>query len=94
MAGKKGKPSRAAAMKMKCHECMGGYADGRSDCEIVVCPLYTWMPYHKLEPNMDWLKINPSRKGVVEKAPSKRTMTDEQRKAVAERFRKARDNTK
>jgi len=52
------------------------------------------MPYGKCEPDMSWTTINPSRKGNVEKAPSKRTMTEEQRKAVAERFRKARDNTK
>lgn len=29
----------------KCYECCNGYADGRSDCEIRGCPLYSLMPY-------------------------------------------------
>ena len=35
------------AIKAKCHECCGGFADGRVDCEIETCPLYRWMPYRK-----------------------------------------------
>jgi hypothetical protein len=37
--------SRALAMKAKCWDCMGGYADGRYDCEITDCGLYEFMPY-------------------------------------------------
>ena len=29
----------------KCYECVGGYVDGKADCEIADCPLYAWMPY-------------------------------------------------
>ena len=29
----------------KCFECMGGYLDGKQDCEIPKCPLYPLMPY-------------------------------------------------
>lgn len=36
------------AMKAKCADCMGNYADGRVDCEIQGCPLYSWMPYRKI----------------------------------------------
>jgi hypothetical protein len=30
----------------KCADCMGGYADGREDCEIPDCPLHPFQPYH------------------------------------------------
>ncbi len=33
----------------KCYECMGGYADGRRDCKIPKCPLYSLMPFHGKE---------------------------------------------
>lgn len=36
---------RPAAVKAKCCECMGYYADGRVDCENPDCPLYPYMPY-------------------------------------------------
>ncbi len=39
------KISRPAAVKAKCCDCMGYYADGRVDCENPTCPLYPYMPY-------------------------------------------------
>ncbi len=33
----------------KCYECMGGYADGRRDCKIAKCPLYSLMPFRGKE---------------------------------------------
>lgn len=36
---------RSAAVKAKCFECCGYYADGRVDCGITTCPLYLYMPY-------------------------------------------------
>jgi len=36
---------RSAAVKAKCFECCGYYADGRVDCENNDCPLYPFMPY-------------------------------------------------
>jgi len=37
----------AQMIKAKCYECMGNYADGKNDCEIKDCPLYSRMPYRK-----------------------------------------------
>ncbi len=31
----------------KCYECMNGYADGKADCLIRSCPLYSLMPFRK-----------------------------------------------
>lgn len=33
----------------KCYDCMGYYADGRTDCNISGCALYPLMPYRKGE---------------------------------------------
>lgn len=33
------------AIKAKCFDCMGGYRDGRENCEIPDCSLYAFMPY-------------------------------------------------
>lgn len=46
--------SRVAAIKVKCAECMNFHTDGRVDCEMTTCPLYTFMPYGKKKPNMWW----------------------------------------
>ena len=43
LSGKK--ISRKEALLAHCARCMGGYADGRTDCENPMCPLYPWMPY-------------------------------------------------
>jgi len=37
--------TRGQAILAKCADCMGNYVDGRTDCEMPKCPLYTWMPY-------------------------------------------------
>jgi hypothetical protein len=90
----KKKPTRAEAGLWKCNECSGHYADGKVDCMNPVCPLYEWMPYRKKdgtsEPDFEWHKYNPRAKGLVLKEDSKRTMTDEQKAAAAERLAKAR----
>jgi hypothetical protein len=33
------------AIKAKCYDCMGQYIDGRVDCKVITCPLYSYMPY-------------------------------------------------
>ncbi len=38
--------TRKEAMLSKCFECMGGYADGRVDCGVESCPLYSYMPFN------------------------------------------------
>jgi len=39
--------TRGEALKAKCYDCMGGYADGARDCGVESCPLYLYMPYGK-----------------------------------------------
>ena len=36
---------RKEAMLAHCAYCMGGFVDGRTNCECPECPLYPWMPY-------------------------------------------------
>lgn len=55
--------TRKRAITQKCHDCMGQYRDGRRDCEVTRCPLYTYMPYRRLPPDTSWLAINPRRVG-------------------------------
>lgn len=33
------------AVLAKCFDCMGYFADGRSNCGMEECSLYPWMPY-------------------------------------------------
>jgi len=47
--------TRGQALKAKCYDCMGGYADGVKDCQVESCPLYPYMPYSK---NMKRLKTD------------------------------------
>ena len=37
--------TRKEAMLAKCFECMGGYADGKVDCQVESCSLYPFMPF-------------------------------------------------
>jgi hypothetical protein len=49
------------------------------------------MPYRKKEPNLEWTKYNHKMKGLVTKEDSERQLTDEQRAAMTERLRSARE---
>ena len=41
-----GKPlTRKEAMLAHCYECMGGYDQGKQDCQGKSCPLYNYYPY-------------------------------------------------
>jgi len=90
MAKKPEKATRKLAMLAKCHDCTGGYADGKYDCENPKCPLYQWMPYASSMPDEEWLKYNPKMKGQVTWEESGREMSEEERAAAAERLAKAR----
>lgn len=57
------KNSTLAAILAHCHECLGHYSDGMVDCENRKCPLYTHMPFRKLEPDFTWCEFNPRRVG-------------------------------
>jgi hypothetical protein len=43
LKGKRNSPT--AAIKAACYGCNGYYSDGRFDCGIDYCPLYTYNPY-------------------------------------------------
>ena len=89
---KSDKPARTLVLRAICHQCLGRYLDGKMDCQVVACPAYSYMPYAKLQPDLEWMKYNPSRQGQVLWEDSKRTMTEEQREALRERFQKARNS--
>lgn len=40
--------SLKAAVIAKCCDCSGYYLDGKTDCAVHTCPLYSFMPYGKL----------------------------------------------
>jgi hypothetical protein len=84
-------PSRAEALLHKCHDCQGEYFDGKDDCQNPKCPLYSWMPYAEMTPDLTWQTYNPKMKGRVLKEDSKRDLTDEQRAQLSERMTKARE---
>ncbi len=48
--------TRNQAIKAKCYECTGGYADGKGDCGIADCPLYNFMAYRE---GVDKIAFNP-----------------------------------
>jgi hypothetical protein len=82
------KPTRKEAIEHHCHQCLGYYADGKTDCENRGCPLYTYMPYRRLEPQLEAFLYSPRAKGKVLLSDIQARYTDEQRKAAAERFAK------
>jgi hypothetical protein len=41
---------RSEAIKAKCYDCMGYYADGVEDCKDNRCPLYKFHPYRQKNP--------------------------------------------
>ena len=85
------KLTRKQAIEHMCHECLGWFADGKQDCECVRCPLYSFMKYAKMEPDLSFMQFNPSRVGKVKWDDSKRDLTKEQRQAVADRFRSSKE---
>lgn len=84
------KPSMKQAILAKCHDCMGHYADGKVECWNQRCSLYFWMPYASLNPDREWELYSPKKMGLQLKSNIARTMTDEQKKACADRFALAR----
>lgn len=43
--------NKGDAIKAKCYECTGYYADGKDDCQMPMCPLYPYMPYKEGGPH-------------------------------------------
>ncbi len=88
----KGKLSPIAALKAKCADCMCHWEDGQRDCCVTSCPLYSFNRFAKMEPDLEWLNWNPYAKGIVEKKT--RELTEDQKKELAERLKKARESRK
>jgi len=83
------KPTQNNAILAKCHDCMGGYVDGKSDCGNTKCSLYSWKLYRKQAPDLKWLEKDP--RAVGNKARKSRPLTPEQRDVLWERLRKPRE---
>jgi len=62
---KDAKPTLKAAQRAFCHECMGYYQDGERDCQNTRCQFYSFNKYAKMEPDLSWTTVNPSRVGRV-----------------------------
>lgn len=88
------KVTRTYAILANCHQCMAYYQDGKEDCENVKCPLYTYMPYAKKEPDLAWTEFNPKRSGQVTWEDSRREIDDDTRAALVERMGRAREARK
>jgi len=72
---------RSKAIEAKCHDCMGEYADGLMDCRVVICPLYTFMPYREQEPCTEWTKWSHRRIGKNMKKPATEQQLESIRRA-------------
>lgn len=61
----KGKPpiGRTACMDAMCHQCEHFNLKGRKDCGRVQCPLYSYMPFREMEPDVSWAALKT--KGAV-----------------------------
>ena len=82
----KPKVTMKRAIELQCHDCLGFYEDGKMDCENVRCPLYTYMPYRKKEPDLE--KFLYSARAVGKVLMSKR------REVGKEKFEKAKKEGK
>ena len=47
-----GKLSPLRAIRSKCYDCCGMYADGKNDCGIPECGLYPFMPFAPKKPKV------------------------------------------
>lgn len=92
------RPTKNECILAHCHECMGFYSDGKIDCKNPKCKFYVYMPYRNKnsEPDYEWRQYNPKRIGLITFEESKRfnDLTDEQRREIAERLQRAREEKK
>ncbi len=78
----KPKVTMLTAIRLQCHECLGHYRDGKTDCENPRCTLYTWMPYRRLQPSLERFRYAPLNKGLVLVADKLAARTDAQRESA------------
>lgn len=90
------KPTMKLAIMAHCHQCLGYWSDGPDrDCRNVKCPLYPFMPYRKMEPDLEWLEYNPKRVGKVKYEDCEgKPMSEEHKKAVLKGLKKAHEARK
>jgi hypothetical protein len=88
------KPTLKIAVLAKCHSCMAEYADGINDCRNASCPLYNWMIRAREKPDLEWLKYNPRKKGLVRWEDCGRELTEEEKQIARDRLAAARNATK
>jgi len=50
------------AVRAKCFDCNGFYADGKNDCKVKRCPLYPWMPYGEVKKNRIKAEVSDEKK--------------------------------
>ena len=81
-------PPWSQAIRMKCHDCMARYQDGRHDCGLTRCPLYHWMPFAEGEADLWWTDYSPRAVGLRTKADIFRG-NREQARQVIERVNQA-----
>jgi hypothetical protein len=88
------KPTLKNAILAQCHQCMGYYSDGKEDYRNTKCPLYNWMPYRKLEPDLSWTQINPKRMGKIKLADIEisEAMRENARKMAEKMWTKNKEN--
>ena len=65
----------------KCYDCTCGYADGKVDCTLKLCPLYPWMPFRAGGPVKSGRVLSPEQRKIMgarlEKARNKGRSTPE-----------------
>jgi hypothetical protein len=81
------KPTRKEAILQHCWQCVGFYQDGKLDCENPRCPLYSYMPYGKMEPNLDLFQYSAVHKGRQLKTKLADKITEKQRENGRKRMK-------
>jgi hypothetical protein len=77
--------TRKNAMLLQCWECMGHYKDGKMDCQNPKCPMYSYMPYREMEPDLSMFQYNPKWKGKATWEETTKVLSEEERQVLAER---------
>lgn len=80
--------TRKEAILQKCWDCMGQYGDGKGDCGVKTCPLYSFMPYRDGEPDLELFKYSPKHIGKVLREDTKREFSEEHLETLRNRFKK------
>jgi len=68
--------TRKEAMLAKCYECMNGYIDGKNDCCIKTCPLYSKMPYATNKSHKKREMSDEDKKKLVERLSKGRAISE------------------